>query len=364
MRVLFTNNYAMDRTWEQWKKGEHPGNHLWGVTHLPQYGIDVDILPYEKYAILNQIGRKLKLGGYLDQELRIFFNLSQYDLVYSGNTDTTFILSYLRYLGIFKKPIICVLHHTLQPNRLRHKTVVKGHDRLLCLSNKIKSDIEMNFSINQDKLEVLEWGFDLSFYDNQAKKYNIANSKPELIISAGHTLRDYDTLVRSFTDINYRLHIYSSEHNIPKISDIPSNITFKCGSFLGKHALEYGELVAEYGKAYAVAIPLDIPFEESNTVTQIGLTSLLEAMVLGKAVVMTRSKHISIDIEKEGIGIWVDYKDVKGWQQAISYLLEHPRETIEMGKKGRQLCESKYNLESFSSKLAGILKGFITKGYS
>ncbi|NEQ19020.1 MAG: glycosyltransferase family 4 protein [Microcoleus sp. SIO2G3] len=77
---------------------------------------------------------------------------------------------------------------------------------------------------------------------------------------------------------------------------------------------------------------------------------------MGKAVVMTRTVEPCIDIEKEGIGIFVEQGDVQGWQEAISYLLEHPDETREMGKRGRRLCEEKYNLEVFTSRLSKLLK--------
>jgi glycosyltransferase involved in cell wall biosynthesis len=82
-------------------------------------------------------------------------------------------------------------------------------------------------------------------------------------------------------------------------------------------------------------------------------------MAMGKAVIMTRNQQIDIDIEKEGIGIFVEPGDVEGWKQAIFYLLEHPQETEEMGNRARSLCENRYNLDEFSSKLSEVLKSVI-----
>jgi glycosyltransferase involved in cell wall biosynthesis len=93
----------------------------------------------------------------------------------------------------------------------------------------------------------------------------------------------------------------------------------------------------------------------------IGLTSLLDALALGKAVIMTQYSHINIDIEKEGIGLWVMPGDVAGWRKAISYLLENPNETQEMGKRARLLCEQKYNLDLFSQEIARIINQTYTK---
>lgn len=120
-------------------------------------------------------------------------------------------------------------------------------------------------------------------------------------------------------------------------------------------SLSWQEILIEHGKAYAIAIPLDNTKPKSY-IHAIGVTSLLDAMGMGKAVVMTRTVEHCIDIEKEGIGIFVEQGDDKGWQESISYLLEHPDETREMGKRGRRLCEEKYNLEVFTSRLSELLK--------
>ena len=53
----------------------------------------------------------------------------------------------------------------------------------------------------------------------------------------------------------------------------------------------------------------------------VGLTTLVEAFALGLPVVCTRNPKFEMDIEKEGVGIYVDYNDVEGWKQAITYTL-------------------------------------------
>ena len=108
--------------------------------------------------------------------------------------------------------------------------------------------------------------------------------------------------------------------------------------------------MAAYRRAFAIAIPL------TETEDLAGLTSLLDAMAVGKPVIMTRNKHIDLDLEKEGIGLWVKPGDLAGWQQAIAYLLAHPEEAAAMGDRGRRLCETKYNLDVFTNTLARTLK--------
>lgn len=347
----------MDKAFEEWKNGEYPAHHLWGVTLLHKYGIEVDILPHEKYKFLNKIGQRLRLGNYLDQQIRILFRLFHYDLVYSACGENTFFLSLLRSLGVFRKPVVVILHFQLEQSR-RSRIFVKGHDKLLCLNNIIKEQIENNFDIGEGKLELLEWAIEVPFYEREVEN---AGDQPKFILSAGKTQRDYNTLAKAFSEIDYPLHIYCSGESAPEIPKTTTNITVQYKHQEYVTSLSFQELIAEYKKAYVVAIPLSIAPEIADLVGPIGLTSLLEAMVMRKAVVMTRNKHINIDIEKEGIGIWIEPGDVKGWQEAMSYLLAHPQETLEMGNRGYHLCKSKYDLENFSSNLARIFMAVLDK---
>ena len=87
----------------------------------------------------------------------------------------------------------------------------------------------------------------------------------------------------------------------------------------------------------------------------VGLTTLVEAFALGLPVVCTRNPKFEMDIEKEGVGIYVDYNDVEGWKQAIRYLYTHPEEAQQMGANGRKQAEREYNLEHYSRELSQIL---------
>ncbi|WP_084786325.1 glycosyltransferase family 4 protein [Mastigocladopsis repens] len=360
MKVILLNNYSMTGQWEQWHREnyQYPSHHLWGATLLPKYGIDVHILPFEKCSFLKKISQRLKIFGDLDQQLRILFFKQEYDVVYSGHHLTTAFLAFLRSLGIFKKPIVAITYQSFRKNLGSHlltSLLLRGHDKLFCLNNEIKDHLKYEFHIPENKLEILEWGNDLPCY--QIKNVSTDENKKSgtrFILSAGKTYRDYDTLIKAFSQINHPLKICSHGNSlISNTCELTSNI------HLVKKMLSWQELLAEYEQAYAVAIPLNM--RPNKPYNAIGLTSLLEAMSMGKAVVMTRNKYVGIDVEKQGIGIVVDQQDVKGWQQAISYLLQHPDETREMGNRSRRLCEEKYNLEVFSSKLSKLLQNVVLK---
>ncbi|MEW5943817.1 MAG: glycosyltransferase family 4 protein [Pseudomonadota bacterium] len=359
MKALFINNYEMREAWDLWKSGTYPGHHLWGVSHLGEYGVDVEILPHEKFAALNDHWRFQRLLNMnrletlaLDQQLRVLLR-SGYDLVYSGCQTHTSLLARLRALGIFRKPLVAVIHHPVQATA-ENERFVKAHDKLICLSKKVEDKLKNDFSIPDGKSITLEWGADLAFYDaGRAWDGNSAAEDPPLVVSAGKAKRDYNTLVESARNLDCRVQIYCSESSAPSVADMPDNVQARYGP-KGSNAVSYREVLQEYKKAHLIAIPM------AEVDALAGLTSLLDAMAMGKAVVMTRNDYIDIDIEKEGIGIWVAPGDVNQWRTAISYLLSHPGEAMEMGRRSRLLCEEKYDIRLFASKLADVFRDVLS----
>lgn len=355
MKALFINNYEMREAWDSWKRGLYPGHHLWGVSHLGEHGVGVEILPHEKFAALNnhwRVQRLLNMNRLemlaLDQQLRVLVR-SGYDLVYSGCQTHTSLLARLRSMGVFRKPLVAVIHHPMQPTA-ENELFARAHDKLICLSKKVEDKLRNDFSLPDSKLVTLEWGADLAFYDaGRAQGGHGAAVGPPLVVSAGKAKRDYNTLVEAARNLDCRLQIYCSESSAPSVADMPDNVKVRCGP-KGSNAVSYREVLEEYERACAIAIPM------AEVDALAGLTSLLDAMAMGKAVIMTRNDYIDIDIEKEGIGIWVAPGDVGQWRAAISHLLSHPEEALEMGRRSRRLCEEKYNIRLFSSKLAGAFR--------
>ena len=86
---------------------------------------------------------------------------------------------------------------------------------------------------------------------------------------------------------------------------------------------ELGKLVAR--KSCIVICCLDFPYT-------VGLTTLVEAFALGIPVICSRNPNFEIDIDKEGIGITVEYNDVQGWIDAIRYIADHPEKAPQIRK--------------------------------
>jgi glycosyltransferase involved in cell wall biosynthesis len=352
MKVLILSNQELSDIHAKWKaEGEQArAEHLWGATTLHHHGIEVDILPYQGFKFLKLIS-KINLFGDLGQQLRVLSIASQYDAIYSAHHLTTPLLALLRKLRVLRTPVVAIAYQSFPPSllsRLFTALCVEGNDRIICLHPQLKEDLAQDFRIPVQKLSVAEWGVDLPFYE--ATALPTPSLEPPLILSTGKTYRDYATLLKSIEPLNCQLKICCFD-----IENVKSGLSMPANAHFYEGVLPWRAVLQEYRKAYAVAIPLgDYPQKPNNAV---GLTVLLEAITMGRPVIMTRnnlSRYV-MDIEAAGIGLWVDTGDVKSWTEALSYLLNNPEKANKMSQNARQLAEQNLNLEVFSSKVAKVL---------
>jgi glycosyltransferase involved in cell wall biosynthesis len=353
MKILILSNQELSDIYAKWQvEGQQArAEHLWGATTLDRYGIKVDILPYEGVKLLKVIN-KVNIFGDLDQQFRVLRAASQYDAIYSAHHLTTPLLALFRKLKILKTPVVAIAYQSFAPSlisRLFTALCVDGNDRIICLDSQLKDDLIQQFKVPEAKLSVAQWGVDLPFYE--ALPLPQSTSEPPLILSTGKTYRDYKTLLKAIEPLHCQLKISCFD-----IEGVKAGLSLPPNAHFYEGVMPWRTVLQEYRKAYAVAIPLgDYPKKPNNAV---GLTVLLEAIAMGRPVVMTRnnlSRYV-MDIEAAGIGLWVETGDVQGWEKALSYLINHPAEAMQMGQRARQLAEQSLNLEVFSSQVATVLQ--------
>jgi len=81
---------------------------------------------------------------------------------------------------------------------------------------------------------------------------------------------------------------------------------------------------------------------------------LFEYMASGKPVVASNFPEMRRIIEEGRCGLLVDPTDPGDIARAVLYLLEHPQEAEEMGRRGRKLVEERYNWEDMEKALGEV----------
>jgi glycosyltransferase involved in cell wall biosynthesis len=197
-----------------------------------------------------------------------------------------------------------------------------------------------------------------------------------LICGAGLEYRDYPTLFRAVDGLDVRVVIgaasyWSRRPNTAASPERPSNVAVS--------AFDYCALRDLYARSSIVVVPLD------DTDFQAGVTTILEAMAMGKAVVVTHTQGqtdvvedrravtrgpeprlrpvslLRILAERAGIplepnGFYVPPHDPTALRRAIVYLLDHPAERSRLGAAGRRAVEHLLTIDQFAHRMHELVE--------
>lgn len=195
----------------------------------------------------------------------------------------------------------------------------------------------------------------------------------EMICSAGLEYRDYPTLLGAVRGLPLRVVIAAgsrwSAHRSVIGDNVPPNVEVI--------SLDYEALRDLYARARFVVVPLH---EVDN---QAGITVILEAMAMAKAVIVTATRG-QCDVVRgrmysaEGLsgeaqggpaafgvtgplaegetGLYVPPGDAAALRGAIQFLLDHPDEAARMGAAGRRLAEEQMSLDLFVRRVKALVE--------
>ena len=174
-------------------------------------------------------------------------------------------------------------------------------------------------------------------------------------ISSVGSERDYDTLVKAVRelDVNVEIAVGSKGPYVPKVGEmvardrLPENVHVR-------RQLGYLELRDLYANSRFVVVPLwEAEFDA-------GVTTITEAMAMGKAVVVTRTRG-QVDVVQDGeTGLYVAPGDPRALRAAIAHLLRKPDEAERMGRAGRDWIERRHSLDRYVERLEAILLSGVT----
>lgn len=101
-----------------------------------------------------------------------------------------------------------------------------------------------------------------------------------------------------------------------------------------------------------------------STVPFILSWSLLEAMACGCCIVGSDTQPVREVITHGKNGVLTDFFSVEKWVDHINYLLDHPQDRKNLGKKARQYVETHYAQKDLLPQQAALIQQMIEKGVS
>lgn len=202
--------------------------------------------------------------------------------------------------------------------------------------------LEQRLGFASEKVVLTPFMVDTAFFRPQPRR-----ATRNLISSAGLEHRDYATLVRAVQDLDVDVVLaaaspWSRRPDDTREAELPPNVEVR--------RLPLDELRDLYAASRFVVVPLeDVPF-------QAGVTTILEAMAMGKAVVCSRTPG-QTDVVVDGVnGLYVTPGDVHGLRNAIQKLLDDPDMAARLGAAGRRLAEQEMDVHRYAARLGGYVR--------
>lgn len=168
-----------------------------------------------------------------------------------------------------------------------------------------------------------------------------------LVVSAGREHRDYTTLAGACGDLSVRVFIAAASLFSPSATHAqpeawPANFTTAFA--------DHPTLRDWYARAAVVAVPL-VP-----TDFQAGVTTILEAMSMGKPVVVSATEGQRDVVEDDVTGVMVPPGDAEALREAVERLLANPAERARLGTNARVAVEERFSLDAYAASLASHLE--------
>jgi len=175
----------------------------------------------------------------------------------------------------------------------------------------------------------------------------VADRDRPMICAVGQELRDYPTLVEAVRGLDVDTVIaaaspWSRRADSSSGVDIPDNVTVT------------GLGLFELRQLYAEASFVVVPVEETDF--QAGITTILEAMSMGLAVICTRTTGQTDTVVDGVTGLEVPPGDVGALRTAIRRLLDDPAEAVRLGAAARSWVVEHADIDVYVNRLAALTR--------
>jgi glycosyltransferase involved in cell wall biosynthesis len=198
--------------------------------------------------------------------------------------------------------------------------------------------------IAKAKVALVPYGIDLDFW------HPLDREDEGFVMASGKDHRDYVTFAQACDGAVDRAFVAgSSLHSAGALCRVPT--TWPDGFATG--FVDFPTLRDRYASCALFVLPL------LATDFQAGVTALLEAMAMGKAVIATSNSSVREVVVDGETGVLVPPGDPAAMRAAIVRLLADPGERARLGRNARDAVEVRHGLDDYASRLDAVTKGAV-----
>jgi len=210
-------------------------------------------------------------------------------------------------------------------------------DHVMCLSEQSRRELESQYGISPLRITVLGSRVDTEFF-----KPDPSVSVARQVCSAGAINRDYATLIDAVRPLQVPTKIaadtawrYSAGQTT--LDSLPDFVEMRSwGSYVNLRQL--------YAESAVVVVPLERAMLS-------GVTVVLEAMAMGRPVILTHNPYVTDFLRDGENGFFVQKGDAAGLREKISYLLDHPQEAERVGARAREWVLERYAVHLYVQRI-------------
>ncbi len=230
-------------------------------------------------------------------------------------------------------------------------------DTFFVYSSRQKTFIEARWKLPGERVVFTPFMVDARFFspEQACQRGNLDGleklDKP-IICAVGLEFRDYPTLIAAVRGLNATVVIaaaspWSKRADTTAKQEIPENVIVRRFS-------QY-DLRALYALSRFMVMPLyPVQF-------QAGVTAILEAMAMEKAVICSCIPGQTDVIIEGQTGLYVPSGDPAALREAIEHLLCHPEEAGRLGQNGRQRILQEMSLDCYTERLSQYVRAALQR---
>lgn len=195
------------------------------------------------------------------------------------------------------------------------------------------------FGVQREDVVLTTFQVDTQFFDPST----VPGPNAPVLSSAGLERRDYATLLQAVDGLDVAVLIaadspWSKREDSTQHGVHPANVEFK--------RLSLHDLRELYGRSTFIVMPLEaVDF-------QAGITTILEAMSMGKTVICSRTAGQTDTLIEGETGVYVDAADPAALRRAISELINDDVGAARMGANARRWAIEHADVQRYAERLA------------
>lgn len=303
----------------------------------------VDVVDVSSFQFLENF-EKNKLRFYIWQTLKVLPKLKEYDLIVSHGMQSGVLLSLWR--RIFKTEAKHIVFDIGSFNSAAESGMAlklmqfasKSIDYIIYHTSSQIEYYEKFFPWIVPKSKFIRFGTDLEFFNFE--NLMVSNDKDDYMVCVGYSKRDWDTLVKAYTELNLNIKLRLIGHVEEKYNEIP-----------GIEQIPFVPIKELMNQIYNARFSI-LPLESFNY--SYGQMTLMQQMALEKCVITAEVPSLLDYVEDEKTAILYCPKDVNDLKEKIQLAISNELLREDIGKRARRFLEKECNEKIMAKQIEDI----------